>query len=151
MFNLFNKKQLALIRHQHKNLLISFPSHWKYELEQGDQEACFDPKSQSTQRLNIIKVISHKEMTTEDTIKSLTNDQPYITTPEGYLLTGPVYKETTEDLKNITLVTWKLINYTGDEKIVAVLTYTVLSEKDLPQEKEIFKLIEKSLRASELS
>jgi len=61
MFNLFNRKRLNYIDHQYKNLFISLPLNWKYELEEGGQEACFDPESQSTLRLNIIKVIPPEE------------------------------------------------------------------------------------------
>jgi hypothetical protein len=147
MFNLFKKKQIALINHQYKNLLISLPLNWEYEFETGDQEACFDLKSQSTLRLNIIKATPPTGMTTEENIKSLTADQPHVTTSKGYLLTGPAYNESIEGNRNITQITWKLINYAGDEKIVAVLTYTVLSEeKDSPHEKTIFNLLENSLQ-----
>jgi hypothetical protein len=152
MFNFFKKKQMTLIKHQYKNLLISLPSNWEYELEEGSQEACFDPGSQSTLRLHIIKAIPPPEITTGDNIKFLTANQPHVNTSKGYLLTSPAYSESTESGKNITLVTWKLINCTGDEKIIAVLTYTVLSkEKDSAQEKEIFIMIENSLQNSELS
>ncbi|MDB4918959.1 hypothetical protein [Mucilaginibacter sp.] len=151
MFNLFKKKQIPSINHQHKNLLISLPLNWKYEFEEGDQEACFDPKSQSTLRLNVIKVTPPEGKTPEENIKDLTVNQPYVTTSKGYLLTKPAYRESLEDGNNITLVTWKLINYDGDEKTIAVLSYTVLSEeKDSEQEKEIFNLLENSLQNSEL-
>ena len=151
MFNLFRKKQITFINHQYKNLLIPLPLNWEYELEEGDLEACFDPKSQSTLRLHIIKSIPPKEETFEENIKSLTANQPYVTTPKGYLLTNRAYRESIEVGKDITLVTWKLINYVGDEKLIAVLTYTVLSgEKDSAREKEILNLIENALQNSEL-
>lgn len=151
MFNLFKKQQITLIKHQYKNLLISLPLNWKYELEEGNQEACFDPKSQSTLRLNIIRGIPLEEMTYEENIKYLTANQPYVTTSKGYLLTNPAYRESIEGGRNITLITWKLINYADDEKIIVVLTYTVLSEeKDSAHEKEIFNLIKSSLQNSEL-
>lgn len=79
MFNLFKKKQITLINHQYKNLLIPLPLNWVYELEEGDLEACFDPKSQSTLRLHIIKSIPPKEEAFEENIKSLTANQPYVT------------------------------------------------------------------------
>ena len=151
MFNLFSKKQIPSADHQYKNLLISLPSNWKYELEEGGQEACFDPESQSTLRLNIIKVVPPKGMAAEENIKSLTAGQPYIITSKGYILTRPCYNESVESGHNITLVTWKLINNTGDEKIMAVATYAVLSkQKDSPQEKEMLNLIEDSLQNAEL-
>lgn len=151
MFNLFKKKQFTLVKHQYKNLHISLPSNWEYELEEGDLEACFDPKSQSTLRLHIIKAIAPKGETPEESMKSLTANQPYVTTSKGYLLTNRTYQESVDGGKNITLVTWKLINYVGDKKLIAVLTYTVLSkEKDSAKEKEIFSLIENSLQNAEL-
>ena len=154
MFNLFKskKKQITFIDHQYKNLRISLPVHWEYELEEGEQEACFDPKSPSTLRLHMIKAIPPEGVSSEENIRSLTADQPYVTTSKGYLLTKPTYSEFVDGSKNITLITWKLINYTGDEKIIAVVTYTVLSEeKDSVPEKGIFNLIENSLQNSELS
>jgi hypothetical protein len=46
---------------------------------------------------------------------------------------------------------WKLINCAEDEKIVAVLIYTVLSEeKDSVHEKTVFNLLENSLQNSVL-
>jgi hypothetical protein len=45
-----------------------------------------------------------------------------------------------------------LINNSDYERIIAVLTYTVLTaEKELPEEKEIFELIEDSLQSAILS
>ncbi|MFC0518049.1 hypothetical protein ACFFGT_27795 [Mucilaginibacter angelicae] len=152
MFNLFKKKQIPLIKHQYRNLTIVLPSHWQYELEGEDQEACFDPKSQSTLRFNIVKAMPPTGATDEENIKFLTADQPYITTAGGYLLTGPAFKESVDSGNNISLITWKLINYTGAEKIMAVITYTILSaEKESAQEKEIFNLLENSLQNAELS
>jgi hypothetical protein len=147
MFNLFKKKEVGLIIHQYKNLLIDLPLNWEYELEAGDQEACFDPKSQSTLRLHIIKAIPPSEITTEENIKSLTNNQPYGTTSKGYILTSPDYRESIESGKNIIHITWKLINYTSDEKIIAVVIYTVLlEESESTQEKAVLNLIENSLQ-----
>jgi len=151
MFNLFRKKQIPSTNHQYKNLLISLPSNWKYELEEGGQEACFDPESQSTLRFNVIKAVPPEGITAEENIKSLTAEQSYIITSKGYILTSPGYKESVEGDHHITLITWKLINNAGDEKIIAVVTYTVLSkEKDSPQEKEISNLIENSLQNADL-
>lgn len=152
MFNLFKKKQITFINHRFKNLLISLPSNWEYELEEGDQEACFDPKSQSTLRLHIIKALPPEGTTVEKDIKSLTADLPYVTTSKGFLLTDPTYGESIEGSKRITLITWKLINFTRGENLMAVVTYTVLSEeKDSAQEKRVISLIENSLQNSELS
>lgn len=151
MFNLFRKKSIALTKHQYKNLTIALPSHWQYELEGNDQEACFDPEIQSTLRFNIVKAVPPTGTTDEENVKFLTADQPYITTAGGYLLTEPVFKESADSGNNISLITWKLINYTGAEKIMAVITYTVLSaEKESAQEKEIFNLLENSLQNAEL-
>ncbi|MEK7645117.1 MAG: hypothetical protein AAB391_02260 [Patescibacteria group bacterium] len=151
MFNLFKKQQVELVEHQYKNLVIPLPANWKYELEKGDLEACFDLKSQSTLRLHVMKAVPPKDKTSEENIKSLTGNQSCTTTLKGYLLTKPTYSDTTESGINITLVTWKLINPTGDEKIIAAVTYTVLSEeKDSEQEKGMIAMIESSLNNSEL-
>lgn len=151
MFNLFKKQPIKLVKHQYKNLVIKLPANWKYELEEGDLEACFDPKSQSTLRLHVIKAVSQKDKTLEENINSLTGNQPYVATLKEYLLTKPTYSDIAENGKNITLITWKLINLIGDEKIIAILTYTVLSEeKDSDQEKEMIAMIESSLNNSEL-
>lgn len=154
MFNLLKKKQAALVPHRYKALHIDLPSHWQYESEGEDQEACFDPKSQSTLRFNfnIIRVVPPNGTTGEENVKLLTADQPYITTTGGYLLTGPSFKVSADNSINITLITWRLINHVGAEKIMAVITYTVLSaEKESAQEKEIFNLLENSLQNAELS
>lgn len=152
MFNLFKKQQVTLLKHQYKNLLISLPSNWHYEFEEGEQEACFDPKSKSTLRLHIIKAVAHQAGLFEEDLKNLTGNQPYTSTRKGYLLQGPLYKESIDSGQEIILITWKLINYVGLEKIIAVLTYTVLkAEKDSTSEKEIFKMIESSLHNAELS
>ena len=151
MFNLFKKQQTELIKHQYKNLVISLPSNWKYELEEGDLEACFNPKSQSTLRVHIIKAISNEDKNSEESIKSLTSGNPYGYTKKWHLLTKPSFSETVEGGKNITLITWRLINNEKNEKIVAVLTYTVLSnEKDTEQEKGIISLVENSLQEAGL-
>jgi hypothetical protein len=152
MFNLFKKKQVVFLTHHYKGLHIDLPSHWQYESEGEDQEACFDPKSQSSLRFNIIKAIPPQGTTVEENVKFLTADQPYVTTAKGYFLTGPTFKESVDSGNHITLITWRLINYAGDEKTMAVVTYTVLSaEKESAQEKEIFNLIENSIKNAELS
>jgi hypothetical protein len=152
MFNLFKKQKEKLINHQFKNLLISLPLHWKFEFEEDGQEACFDPKSKSTLRINIIKAIPPKDANSVEIIKSLTHNQSYITTSKGYLLTDSAYRESVESGYDITLITWRLINNSDYERIIAVLTYTVLTaEKELPEEKEIFELIEDSLQSAILS
>jgi len=68
-------------------------------------------------------------MTAEENIKFLTANQSYVTTLKGYLLTGPAYSESKERGETITLITWKLIKYTGNIQIMAILTYTVLSDQ----------------------
>jgi hypothetical protein len=152
MFNLFKKEQVTLLKHQYKNLLISLPSNWSYEFDGNEQEACFDPKSKSTLRLHIIKAVAHQTVSFEEDLKNLTGNQPYTTTTRGYLLQGPLYRESVDNGQEIILITWKLINYVGLEKIIAVLTYTVLKmEQDSSSEKEIFKMIESSLHNAELS
>jgi O-antigen/teichoic acid export membrane protein len=61
------------------------------------------------------------------------------------------YPKNVESGNHITLITWKLINYTGNEKVIAVATYTVLStEKESKEEKDVFDLIENSLKSAEL-
>jgi hypothetical protein len=152
MFNLFKKEQVTLLKHQYKNLLISLPSNWSYEFDGNEQEACFDPKSKSTLRLHIIKAVAHQTVSFEEDLKNLTGNQPYTTTTRDYLLQGPLYRESVDNGQEIILITWKLINYVGLEKIIAVLTYTVLKmEQDSSSEKEIFKMIESSLHNAELS
>ncbi|WP_316812607.1 hypothetical protein [Pedobacter heparinus] len=150
MFNLFKKRQNKLHHHQYKNLSIELPSHWKYELEEGEQQSCYDPKSQSTLRINIIKAIPPQQ-SDDEAIKALTDNLPYVTTSKGYLLTNPTYFDTTENGINITLVTWRLINHKTAQKIIAVLTYTVLSaEINSAQEKEAISMIENSIQNADL-
>ena len=146
MFNLFRKKPDTLVEHRFKKLLISLPSNWEYSMEEGDQQACFDPKSQSTLRINIVEAIPPHLETEEKSIALLTDGQPYTTTLNGCLLTSPVSKDHIEDGNHITLITWRLINIAGEKKILAILTYTVLSEeKDSVKEKGILDLIENTL------
>jgi len=120
-------------------------------MEEGDQQACFDPKSQSTLRINIVEAIPPHLETEEKSIALLTDGQPYTTTLNGCLLTSPVSKDHIEDGNHITLITWRLINIAGEKKILAILTYTVLSEeKDSVKEKGILDLIENTLNNAEL-
>ncbi len=149
MFNLFRKKHIPLIIHQYKNLIIALPAHWQYESEGEDQEACFDPKSNSTLRFNIIEAIPPPGITEEENLKLLIADLPYATTVHGNLLAGPAYKESGDNGTMITLITWRLIK---PERMMAVITYTVLSaEKDSSSEKETLKLIRTSLLNAQLT
>lgn len=149
MFNLFKKKQIPLITHQYKNLVIALPVQWQYEFEGEDQEACFDPKSKSTLRFNIIEVIPPEGISEDENLKILIADLPYATTVHGNLLAGPAYKESSDNGTMITLVTWRLIK---PEKTMAVITYTVLSaEKNSSSEKETLKLIKTSLLNAQLT
>lgn len=151
MFNIFKKQQNTLGKHQYKNLSIALPAHWKYELEEGDQQACYDPKSQSTLRINILKA-KPPQQTADQTIQSLTDDQPYLSTSKGYLLTHPTYFDTTEGGQNITLVTWRLIDHQPAQKTIAVFTYTILSaELKSEKEKETISMIENSLQEADLA
>ncbi len=152
MFNLFKKDSIKLIKHRYKNLLIALPANWEYEFEQDEQEACFDPKCQSTLRLNILKVVHTDRDDSQGIIEELTDKQSYTITQNEHLLTQPTYIETIESGENITLISWRLINNVGYEKIIAIITYTVLTkEKDSKKEKTTIDLIENSLKYSELS
>jgi len=151
MFNIFRKKSNTLVEHWFKNLLISLPSSWAYSMEEDGQQACFDPKSQSTLRINIIEAIPPYLETVDESIAFLTDGQPYTTTLKGFLLTSPVSNDYMEEGNHITLITWRLINIAGEKKILAILTYTVLSEeKDSVEEKGIVDLIENTLNNAEL-
>ena len=80
-----------------------------------------------------------------DLLKGMDNDIN-ITTKNGYTLTNPKYVDYIENGHKIILVTWKLIDNSKEEKIMAVITYTVLSsEKDSEKEKSQINLIQKSL------
>lgn len=150
MFNIFKKSESNIGNHRYKNLSIDLPGNWEYELEQGDQQACYDPKSQSTLRIHILEV-TPPEQTIDQAIQTLTAGIPYHTTSKGLLLTNSTSFDTLEGNQNITLVTWRLINHKLMQKIVAVLTYTVLTaEKDSIKEKEIISLIDSSLRSADL-
>lgn len=152
MFNLFKKQFINLVNHQYKNLVIALPESWKYEPEEEDQEACFDPKSQSTLRINIIKAIPPKGAPPEENIKNLTDNQQFVTTSKGYLLTAPSYSKSIDLGKKITLISWRLVNNAGHEKIIVVFTYTVLTEeKESTKEKGIINLIESSLQNALIS
>lgn len=148
MYNLFRKKQLSLKEHRYINLIIDLPAHWQYEFEGEDQEACFDPKSQSSLRFNIIEAIPPQGVTVDENIEFLVAGQPYATTVHGNILAGPAYKESADGGKEITLITWRLIK---PEKTMAIITYTVLSaEKETASEKETLKLIRTSLQNAQL-
>jgi len=150
MFNLFKKRQGSLVKHRYRNLFIYLPDHWVYDVEQGAQEACYDPNSQSTLRIKIITAKHPEETTNEEDIKSLTGNRPYTTTKKGYLLTKPDCIESVESNKEITLVTWRLIDNSRPEKVIIIVTYTMLSEeKDSTQEKGIITLIGNSLENAE--
>jgi len=147
MFNLF-RKRIPLITHQYKNLIIALPAHWQYEFEGEDQEACFDPKSKSILRFNIIETIPPEGISEDENLKLLVVDLPYATTVHGNLLAGPAYKESSDNGTMITLVTWRLIK---PERMMVVINYTVLSaEKDSSSEKETLKLIRTSLLNAQL-
>jgi len=148
----FISNQRPFVLHQYKGLSISLPESWRYELEEGDQEACFDPKSQSTLRLHIIKAIPPKETSSEENIKTLTADNPYTITYREFLLTNPTHVEAVDNQEHITIITWRLINDTNYEKTMAIVTYTVLSsEKDTEYEKGVLNMIENSLKTCMLS
>jgi len=152
MFNLFRKQPNALVKHEFKNLLISLPSNWKYLMEEGDQQACFDPKSQSTLRINIIELIPPDSEPGDKGITLLTGGQAYTTTLKGCLLTNPVNNDYIDGGNHITLITWRLANVSAEKKVLAILTYTVLSEeKDSVQERGILDLIGNSLSNAELT
>jgi len=152
MFNLFSKQPVKLVRHQFKNLSIDLPFNWHYEMEEADQEACFDPTSNSTLRINIIMAIPPDGLTTSDRLKILTNNQSFVTTTKEYFLTEPLYSESIESGQNITLISWKLINNTNHDTIIAILAYTVLTAKlNSKKEKDFLSLIENSLRSADLS
>lgn len=146
MFNFLKKKEVSLVEHQYKNLFLFLPSNWIYEKEEGDLEACYDKKSSSTLRLHIITFLMSQNKTPEgDLLKGMDNDIN-ITTKNGYTLTNPKYVDYIENGHKIILVTWKLIDNSKEEKIMAVITYTVLSsEKDSEKEKSQINLIQKSL------
>jgi hypothetical protein len=151
MFNLFKKQRDTLHKHQYKNLSIDLPSDWEYELEEGNQQSCYDPKSQSTLRINILRAIPPHQ-SADDLIEALTDNQPYLTTSKGYLLVSPTYFDTSESGINITLVTWKLINLKAAQKLIAVLTYTVPSaEINSTKEKETISQLEILIQNADLS
>ena len=151
MFNLFRKKPDTIVSHRFKNLLISLPSKWKYVMEDGGQQACFDPKSQSTLRISIIEAISPDLETVDESIMLLTDGQSYTTTVTGCLLTTPVSSDHIDDGNLVTLISWRLIDIRGRKKIIAVLNYTVLSEeKDSVKEMGILDLIGNTLNNAEL-
>jgi hypothetical protein len=151
MFNLFKKQGAKFHKHQYKNLSIELPSHWEYELEEGDLQSCYDPKAQSTLRIHILTAIPPHQ-SADDLIEALTDNQPYLTTSKGYLLVSPTYFDTTESGINITLVTWKLINHKTAQKLIAVLTYTVPSaEINSAKEKETISQIEILIQNADLS
>ena len=149
MFNLFRKKQIPLITHQYKNLIIALPAHWQYESEGEDQEACFDPKSKSSLRFNIMEAIPPEGISEDENLKLLIAGLPYATTVHGTILAGPAYKESEDNGVMIMLITWRLIK---PEKTIAVITYTVLSaEKDSASEKKTLNLIRTSLLNAQLT
>jgi hypothetical protein len=150
MFNIFKKPKSNINNHCFKNLSIDLPSNWEYEFEHEDQQACYDPKSQSTLRINILQVTPPKE-TIHQTIQTLTANSPYITTSKGLLLTNSTYFDTLEGDQNITLVTWRLINYKSVQITMAIFTYTVLTaDKNSTKEKEIISFIDNSLQSAVL-
>ncbi|HKG06992.1 MAG TPA: hypothetical protein VKB19_11065 [Pedobacter sp.] len=151
MFNIFKKSKSNIGNHRYKNLSIDLPTNWKYELEPGDQQACYDPKSQSTLRIHIL-LTTPPEQTTDQGIQTLTAGIPYLTTSKGLLLTNSTSLDTLEENQNITLVTWRLINNKTVPQIIAVLTYTVLTvEKDSIEENEIISMINNSLQRADLT
>lgn len=76
MFNFFKKHNVGFTKHRYRYLTICLPSNWLCE-EEGDIEACFNPKHQSTMRISFIKANSKVLRTLEDEFKSLTSDKPY--------------------------------------------------------------------------
>lgn len=151
MFDFFKKNKNLSIKHQFKNLSLALPVHWIYELEEAEQQACYDPKSQSTLRINIMKVVTPEHQSVADQISDLTGDQPNVITPKGYLLVNPSYFDTVDNGQSITLITWRLINPKSSQKLIAVLTYTVLqSEIDKSNEKDTISMIADSLLQADL-
>ena len=77
-------------------------------------------------------------LTTSDRLKILTNNQSFVTTTKEYFLTEPLYSESIESGQNITLISWKLINNTNHDTIIAILAYTVLTAKLNSKKKKTF-------------
>lgn len=67
------------------------------------------------------------------------------------MLTEPSSSRFEENGRNLEVVTWRLINSSSSEKLIAVITYTMLSsERSTPYENEVVKLIENSLIDADL-
>ncbi|GAB3920616.1 hypothetical protein GCM10028827_02640 [Mucilaginibacter myungsuensis] len=129
--------------------MIDLPSHWQYELEEGDLEACFDPNSQSTLRLYIIKAVAPLHSSSEQNIADLTSGLPYIITSDDLVLTKFISEDIKEGNSELTILTWRLIDVKSIEKIAAIITYTVLSDRiNSTSEKEAVQMIERSLQTA---
>ena len=150
MLSFFKKNGNTLQKHQYKYLTVSLPSNWQYELENTDTEACFDPTSKSTLRISFIEVRPPENITEEQNINALTFDQAYTYTKNKYILTNSSCDSAVDNNNDLTVITWMLIDNFDYIKIVAIITYTVLSaEKDTVKEKDIINLIENSLKEAE--
>jgi len=151
MFNFFKKPKDTFKKHQFKQLSMDLPGHWQFEMEQDEQQACYDPKSQSTLRINILTVRKLDVDPSNVDLNALTGDLPYKMNSNGLLLVNPTYLDTTEGGQRIVLVTWRLINAKALEKIIAVFTYTVLrAELDTAHEQGVISMVSSSLMHAEV-
>jgi hypothetical protein len=149
--DVFQKRNGDSVQHLYQDVSLSLPSHWKYE-DEGDMEACFDPASNSTLRLHIIKFTVPDGEEPATTLAKSLSSQPYVATPKGYFLTvPPVELHKTERGRPITLVNWKLASLAGVQKIMVVATYTVLAEsRESALEQGQIAMIGNALKGAEI-
>ena len=149
MFN-FKKKTEKSTKHVFKDLAISLPSNWKFETEDGEIEACFDPDKSSTFRIHVMRVSSTESKSIEGKITDLTGGQKYTTLENGFILTNTQAREVIEQGIELTVYTRRLIHLSNEIAKMAILTYTFITiEKDSIFEKETIAFLEEAMLNAE--
>jgi hypothetical protein len=144
------RKRVILKQHQFRNLIISLPSHWHFEMENEDTELCYDASLRSSLRISFIFATYKDQINKLDHEKKLTDRKRYQITSKGYIFLEPVNTDTVEDETNLKITRWELINYDNQEVVCCILSYTVPTDDLTETERHTLKLIEKSLLDAQL-
>ena len=141
---------MVLNQHQFRNLIISLPSHWRFEMENEDTELCYDSSLRSSLRISLLFATYKDQITKSDREKKLTKGKHYQITNNGYIFLEPLKIDTVEYGIDLKITRWQLINHAKQEVVFVILSYTVPSDDFTESELHTIQIVEKSLIAAQL-